>query len=210
MLEWTRSSKYQPQSEANHESNTHKQSHQHLVDQGFHAARAKGGGWPARTTCASTSRADPNGRTVCSSSSWRASASDDYGCRAASTTNGSCGLAIPRIAAGGNERSGAWLDAARSNAAGMRRSGAPSRAQTTIRECPHTGSERGVDSRRRGRTTQLSPSIGPRSTGLRRRLVRRRGVRLQVEQRSFSQNYQHGDGKGTTVARALTIVFTNI
>ncbi|CAD6335910.1 unnamed protein product [Miscanthus lutarioriparius] len=50
---------------------------------------------------------DPNGVTVCSSSSWRASASDDYGCRAASTTNGSCGLAIPRIAAGGNERSGA-------------------------------------------------------------------------------------------------------
>ena len=141
---------------------------------------------------------DPNGSAVCSSSSWRASASDDYGCRAASTTNGSCGLAIPRIAAGGNERSGAWLDAARSNAAGMRRSGAPSLAQTTIRECPHS-----VDSRRRGRTTQLSPSIGPRSTGLRRRLVRQRGVRLQVEQMSFSQNYQHEDGKGTTVARAL-------
>ena len=138
---------------------------------------------------------DPNGRAVCSSSSWRASASDDYGCRAASTTNGSCGLAIPRIAAGGNERSGAWLDAARSNAAGMRRSGAPSHAQTTIRECPHTGSERGVDWRRRGLTTQLSPSIGPRSTGLRRHLVRRRGVCLQVEQRSL-----HGDGKGRTVA----------
>jgi hypothetical protein len=46
---------------------------------------------------------DPNGRAVCSSSSWRASACDDYGCRAASTTNGSYGLAIPRIAAGGNE-----------------------------------------------------------------------------------------------------------
>ena len=148
----------------------------------------------------------PNGRAVCNSGSWRASVSDDYGCRAASTTNGSCGLAIPRIAAGGNERSGAWLDAARSNAAGMRRSGAPSRAQTTIRECPHTGSERGVDSRRRGRTTQLSPSIGPRSTGLRRRLVKRRGVRLQVEQRNFLQNYQHGDGKRTTVARALNVL----
>jgi hypothetical protein len=119
---------------------------------------------------------DPNGRAVCSSISWRASASDDYGCRAASTTDGSCSLAIPHIAAGGNKRSGARLDAARSNAAGMKRSGAPSRAQTTIRECPHAGSER------RGRTTQLSPSIGPRSTGLQRRLVRRRGVRLQVEQ----------------------------
>ena len=107
---------------------------------------------------------DPNGRAVCSSSSWRASASDDYGCRAASTTNGSCGLAIPRIAAGGNERSGAWLDAARSNAAGMRRSGAPSRAQTTIHECPDTGSERVVDSRRRGqRRIQDIMSLGSRT-----------------------------------------------
>jgi hypothetical protein len=78
---------------------------------------------------------DPNGRAVCTSSSWMASASDDCGCRAPSTTNGSGGLAIPRSAAGGNERSGAWLDVARSNVAGMRRSGAPSRAQTTIHEC---------------------------------------------------------------------------
>jgi hypothetical protein len=69
---------------------------------------------------------------------------------------------------------------------------------------PHAGSERGVDLRRRGHTTQLSPSIGPRSTGLPRRLTRRRGARLLAEQRSFVQNYQDGDGEEMGVVRALT------
>jgi hypothetical protein len=50
--------------------------------------------------------------------------------------------------------------------------------------------------RRRGHTTQLSPSIGPRSTGLPRRLTRRRGARLLAEQRSFVQNYRDGGAEG--------------
>ena len=142
-----------------------------------------------RMTCASTSRRTQTGGQHAAVAPERASAPDECRCQAASAIRDEWVLRPCRSSQRGrlgDERSGVRLDAARSSADGMTRSEAKSRAQTTIRERPRVGSKHGVDSRRRGRTTQLSPSIGPRSTGLRRRLVRRRGVRLQVEQRSFS------------------------
>lgn len=55
------------------------------------------------------------------------------------------------------------------------------------------GSERGIDSRRRGRTMRARPSARPRSMRNWRRLARRRPARLWAKLRGSLQNSHHTD-----------------